>query len=69
MMIQTIGFEATDMDTLVNKINTWFATNPRANGVEYVDTKYSCTGSIHDIGGLFANNMYKYTALVIVKVR
>ena len=68
MTIQTIGFEAKTMNDLVNKINTWFAKDPHANGVEYVDCKYSCTGSTEQVAGLFSNNMYTYTALVIVKV-
>lgn len=68
MIVQTIGFEASTMDDLVNKINTWFAKDPRANGVEYVDTKYCCTGATEQVGGLFSSNLYRYTALVVVKV-
>lgn len=68
MMIQTMGFEANNMSDLVNKINKWFGTDPKANGVEFVDIKYSCFNMVDSLPGFGASNNLKYTALVIVKV-
>lgn len=68
MMIQTMGFEANNMPDLVNKVNHWFGTDPRANGVEFVDIKYSCFNMVDSLPGFGASNNLKYTALVIIKV-
>lgn len=69
MTIQTMGFEAKSMPDLVNSINKFFGTDPRANGTELIDIKYSCTGATEQVaGGIFSSNLYRYTALVILKV-
>ena len=68
MMIQTMGFEAKNMPDLVNSINNFFGTDPRANGTELIDIKYSCFNMVDSLPGFGASNNLKYTALVIVKV-
>lgn len=68
MMIQTMGFEGKSMPELVNSINKWFGTDPRANGAEFVDIKYSCFNMVDSLPGFGASNNLKYTALVIVKI-
>lgn len=68
MMIQTMGFEAKSMPDLVNNINKFFGTDPRANGTELVDIKYNCANIVDSLPGFGASNNLKYTALVILKV-
>lgn len=68
MMIQTIGFEGKTVQELTDKINYWFAHDPRANGIEFVDVKYTCANMVDSLPGFGSTNNLVRSALVVYKV-